>query len=464
MRARFLSLLFLAIASNPISCGLGDIDPPPVVDLERTEGIDADVIALVRKSVATARLRPSDAKLRVDLALVYEANELWREAIRAWNGALVLDPTQSMWRYHLSTCLRRQGDPVASIAELRRVVAEAPDLAAARFALGELLLDNDDLEGAQVEFEASIALAAHIPDTHVGLAEVMIRKHEYTRAVELCQRAIAIEPAGKRARYALGLSYRGLGRMQEAEVELTRGQNSVKRGLGDPLTDRMEDMRVGYSQRFNRAMTLDSMGNTPAAALIFESLLRSYPDSVEVLNNLAAAYTEMKRNDSAYALLLRARDLQPDEFATYINLAAADIAMKNLGLALEHANKAVELAPNLAQARFTRAGVHMEAQRFEEAYTDLKLATSLDASSGEILGRLGEVSVRTGRLREAVGYFESAAQRMPDSLPAQASLARIYFRVGEQQKALAAFARALKLAPNHPEIRALGAEIGAPLR
>jgi tetratricopeptide (TPR) repeat protein len=211
-------------------------------------------------------------------------------------------------------------------------------------------------------------------------------------------------------------------------------------------------------------MTLDSMGNTPAAALIFESLLRSYPDSVEVLNNLAAAYTEMKRNDSAYALLLRARDLQPDEFATYINLAAADIAMKNLGLALEHANKAVELAPNLAQARFTRAGVHMEAQRFEEAYTDLKLATSLDASSGEILGRLGEVSVRTGRLREAVGYFESAAQRMPDSLPAQASLARIYFRVGEQQKALAAFARALKLAPNHPEIRALGAEIGAPLR
>lgn len=461
MGARLAIILVLAAASGSIPCGCSRVDPPPVTEITAPEDIDPDVVALARKAAAAAKLAPGDAERRANLALALEANEIWADAAHAWKDALVLAPGQTLWRFHHSLCLKRQGDEPGAMAELRRVVAEDPDLPAARFAFGEMLLDADDLPGAQAELEAAIRLAPSAPDIHAALAEVMIRKQEFARAVELCQRAIALEPAGKRAHYALGLAYRGLGRNEEAEAEMTRGQNSVKRGLSDPLSPRLEALQVSYSLRFSRAAMLDRQGDTAAAVQIFEALLRTHRDDVELLNNLAAAYTDLGRTDDAYPLLVRSRELKPDEFATYINLAAADIIRRDFAKALESADKAVDLAPTLAQARFTRAAVYIETGRLEDAYADLKLAAGFDASAGEIFGRLGGVCMQTSRLREAVTHFEKAANLMPDSLPAQASLARAYFKTGERQKALAAFDRAWKIAPNRPELRALGAEIGA---
>jgi len=464
MSARLVAFSIFAAVVSSASCDGFGVDPPPVAEISAPEDIDPDVVALARKTAAAAKLAPGDPERRADLALVFEANEIWNDAVRAWADALALAPDQTLWRFHHSLCLKRQGDEPGALLELRRVVAEAPDLPAARFALGEMLLDADDLPGAQAELEAAIRLAPSAPDCHAALAEVMIRKQEYARAVELCQRALALDPASKRARYALGLAYRGLGRNEEAEAELTRGQNSVRRTLSDELSPRLESFQVSYSLRFNRAMALDLKGNKEGAVAIFEDLLRTHPNDVDLLNNLAAAYTDLGRTNEAYPLLERSRDLEPNEFASYINLAAADILRKDFAKALVSADKAVELAPTLARARFTRAAVYIQTGRLEEAYADLKLAAGFDASSGDIFGRLGLVSMRTGRMREAVGYFEKAASLMPDSLPAQASLAQGYFKIGERQKALAAFDRAWTLSPNHPDLRTLGAEIGAPPR
>ena len=462
MRFRLPCRLLLAAATFVAGCG--GVDAPPVVELGKREGVDADAAALVRKMAAEARLDPENVDRRVELALAYEGNEFWDECARAWGDALALDPDQPVWRYHRSVCLRKHGDDEASLAELRRTIAESPDLAAARFDLGELLLDADELDAAQAEFEAAVRIAPHLPDPYVALAEVLIRKEDYARAVELCRKAIEIDPGGRRAHYALGLAYQGLRRLDEAERELTLGQNAVKRPLMDPFSTRLEAYRVSFMLRFNRAMNLDSAGQTAAAVKIFEDLLKTHPNKPELLNNLAAAYSQLGKHDGARTLLFRARDLDPDGFATYINLAAVEIASNDLPKALEYADKAVELAPSMAQARVTRAGVYVQAQRHEEAYADLKLAAGFDASNGMVFGRLGEAAMATGRLREAVEHFERAAGLMPDSLPAQASLAKACFKVGQRDKALAAYERARKLAPDNAELRALGAEIGAPPR
>jgi len=185
---------------------------------------------------------------------------------------------------------------------------------------------------------------------------------------------------------------------------------------------------------------------------------------VNVLDNLGACYVDLGRGEAAKPLLLRAKELDPTQFATYLNLAGAELGLKNYAEALANANKAVELAPKLGQAHGLRATIYLETGRFEEAYQDLKTAVGLDASSGQNFGRLGQVSIQLGRVREAVGYYETAARLLPDSLPAQAGLANVYFRVGDQAKALIAFERARKLAPNSPQIRALGLEIGAAVR
>jgi len=330
--------------------------------------------------------------------------------------------------------------------------------------MGGNLLDADDLDGAQREFEAAIRLVDYAPDPYIGLAEVFLRKGENARAAELCQRALALDPASRRARYDLGLAYRGLGRLEEAEAELVKGRDAGTRILSDPLTPQIETYREGFSVRFADASRLKKLGSPAAAVPILESLLKRRPNDVNVLNNLASSYLDLGRPEAALPLLRKAREIDPGQFATHLNLAGAYLALNDLAAASEAADKAVELSPKLGQAYSMRASVAILSSRFEDAYRDLKSAVEFDASSGFDFGRLGQVSMQLGRLRESVGYYETAARLLPDSLPAQHGLATIYFRIGEKSKALVAFERARKLAPNDPQVRALGLEIGAPAR
>jgi tetratricopeptide (TPR) repeat protein len=455
-----LALILPLMVPVPLSCGTRGADRP-AVELITTEGIDPDVVALARRHAASVKLRPDDTSLRANLALVYEANDLWTEGVRAWEDALALDPSQPVWRYHYAICLQEHGDTAGSVAQLRQTVTEAPDFPAARHRLGEMLLDADDLDGARVEFEAAMRLASYAPDPYVGLAEVLLRRNDAVRAAQLCEQAIALDRESRRAHYDLGLAYRDLGRTSEAEAELNLGLNAAKRFLSDPLTTQLNSYCEGFSVRFAQAAALKSRGKPQEAVPILEALLRKRPSDMNVLNNLAGSYLDLGRYEAARPLLFKAKELQPGEFATYLHLAALELAQKDYVGALEHANKAVELAPTLGAAYAIRASVRIEMARLEDAYQDLKTAVSFDASSGITFGRLGQVSAKIGRLREAVGYYETSARLLPDSLPAQAGLARIYFQVGEKQKALVAFQRARKLAPNNAEVLALGVEIGA---
>jgi len=463
MEGRLRSARFggvLLVLASAIACAPPGADRP-VVELAAAEAVDPDVVALVRRHAAGARLQPGDARLRANLALVYEANELWDEGARAWADALSLDPAQPVWRYHEAICLHQLGDAAASMAGLRRVVAEAPDFAAARHRLGESLLEAEDVEGARTEFEAAIRLVDYAPDPYIGLAEVMLRKGDPSRAVELCRRALALDPDSKRAHYDLGLAYRTLGRQEEAEAELGKGLESGRRYLSDPLTKQLESYREGFAVRFAEAAKLKKEGNPQVAVPIFESLLKRRPNDANVLNNLAGCYIELQRLEAARPLLVRAKEIDPVQFATYLNLAEVEVRTKHFAEALANADKAVELAPKLGRTHSMRASVLLETGRTEEAFRELETAVELDPSSGYDFGRLGSLAMGLGRLREAVEHYETAARLLPDSLPAQAGLAKAYFRAGEKPKALVAFERARKLAPDSPQVRALGVEIGA---
>ncbi|TDJ67339.1 MAG: hypothetical protein E2O39_14980, partial [Planctomycetota bacterium] len=61
------------------ACGGGGeaAAPPEVVQLVYTAGVDEEVAALISEHVALARARPTDPDLRANLAMAYEANELW---------------------------------------------------------------------------------------------------------------------------------------------------------------------------------------------------------------------------------------------------------------------------------------------------------------------------------------------------------------------------------------------------
>ena len=459
LRPKMLLVASLALAA----CG-GDGaapgPPPGIVELVHTDGVDAWVVELIGEHVARARARPAEAAARASLAMVFEANELWTEGERAWRDALTLEPTNELWRYHLAICARQRGGAEEALELVRRVAKALPDMAGARHRLGAMLLEAGDEEGARREFEAAIDLVDFAPPCYVGLAEVMLRTGDAARAATLCERALSLDPESKHAHYTLGLAYRDLGRMSEAEIELNKGLNAGRRHLSDPLTKRIETYRVGYTVRMLEANRLEKAGKLDEAELILERLLLRYPEDHTLLNNLAAVLTQRQKTSRALELLERARQVAPGEFSTHINLAACYLDRGNLALALENSEEACRLAPKVGQAHFVRGRAYLRLNRIGEAYADLKQAVALDSTAGIFRVLLGEVAQRVGEEDAAIVHLEAAMRMMPGFRPSFVSLCRLHHKRGERVKAKAVFERTRRAFPDHPDTVALARLLG----
>jgi len=103
----------------------------------------------------------------------------------------------------------------------RRALALAPDLAEGHVCLGMVLERGDwDLRGADVEFQRAFDLAPGNVDVllaRAGLAAILGRNDE---AIELRQKAVALDPLSTTTRRALGYSYAKSGRFDDAVAEL----------------------------------------------------------------------------------------------------------------------------------------------------------------------------------------------------------------------------------------------------
>lgn len=455
MRRRAGIGLWLALAA----CGGGASVPPPV-ELADAGSVDLEVRELAAQKVQQARAEPRDAERRAELAMVYEANELWDEADRAWAQALALDPARPLWRYHRARCARQAGQVDQAQRWLEEVVRELPDLAAARLALGEMLLEAEDLVGARRELEACVALAPLAAPAWCALAELALREEEPRAAEDHARKALDLAPDDKRAHYVLGLALRDQGRMEEARVELQRGLEAKRVGISDPLSDRIAALRRSYTVRVIEAGRLAAEGKHAEAARLLESVLERHPDDVTALSNLSATYIELGRPQDAIGLLERAERLDPEQFSIPLNRAAALLALRRYQESLEAADRAVSLGGSVGQTWFVRARAKMALGRWNEAYADLRRAIELDANQFLFRAVAGDAAIELGLLPEAVEHYRAALRLKADHLPAWTRLSWALLQLGRRDEALAAYEQAQRLAPDHKDVATLARELG----
>ncbi len=453
-----LPVLLVHLALGVAACGAPE--PPPIVELTRGAEVDPSVTALVRSHVEEARRAPADAERRAALAMVYEANELWDEADRAWGAALALAPDRPLWTLHRAITARQAGHDERARALLEAVVARDPELAGARYRLGEALLEAGDLAGARRELEAAHARLPGHPDPLISLAEIASREDEPARAEELCRRALALAPDSRRAHYVLGLALRGQGRLDEAREALQRGLEAKRTWVPDPLTERIAGFRRGYTVRINEAAELERVGRTDEARRMLEQIVREHPEDVTALNNLAAVRIQTGDLEGALSLLERARALEPNQFATYVNRATAELALGLPEDSLSSATRAIEIARSVGRPYFVRARALIALERWREAYDDLVRATELDSGDFLTFAMLGDVALELGRNVEAVRAYEGALQRKADHLPARTRLVLAHERLGQRAQALRVFEDSRRIAPTHPDVLALARRLG----
>jgi len=451
--------------------GCGDTPPvpsslPPPIELASTSGVDKEVRDLLLGTLSQLKAEPENTDLRVELALIYESNQLWHEAGLAWEQALQMQAQanvnqgpekQGVQVYHRALCVRQAGEVALAATLLQEAVEIAPNLPAAHHELAEAHLEVGELDLAELHFGAAARLLVNSSDPLVGLALVHLGRDESVEAEREARKALAIEPSLKRAHYALGLALRGQGRLEEAERELTLGLGGKARNLSDPLTGKLQEFKTGYHARISEAVNFVKAGNPARAVRILEPILVSHPEDEALLNNLAVAYTHMGQHSKAREVLLKVIEIEPTSFPAYINLTASELELGMNVQALQHGEAAVRYGPDVAKTRFVRARAYMAYRRWNEAYTDLKKAVQIQGEDAIHHIFLGEVCQELGRHAEALQAFETAL-RLDDTAR------HVWLELGFSAALLSDFQRATEAYQNaqryngadNPRVQALG--------
>jgi adenylate cyclase len=109
------------------------------------------------------------------------------------------------------------------------------------------------------------------------------------------------------------------------------------------------------------------------------------------------------------------------------------------------ANRAVDLAPGIAETHISRGHVLIAEERYADAAQELELAISINPRSSQAYYRMGHLRVREAKLKEAAEMFERAAELEPADFRPPLQLAWIYRTLGRDAESREAEARTAAL-------------------
>src|SRR5437773_2762612 len=177
-----------------------------------------------------ASARSADPAAVGALARVLHAWEQWDAAHETYSRAQALAPRAFDWRYLDAIVLQRLARPTDAAAQLKQALSvEMADATVrtttagylpARVKLAEALLDAGDLDESQRLFDALAREPAAEPAAQLGLGRIAAANGHHEIAVAHLLRAIELFPEFGVAHYALALSYRALGKRDEAQRAL----------------------------------------------------------------------------------------------------------------------------------------------------------------------------------------------------------------------------------------------------
>ena len=167
----------------------------------------------------------------------------------------------------------------------------------------------------------------------------------------------------------------------------------------------------------------------------------------------------------AEAAFLTARDLRPQDYATWVLLgdfyAAAGTRVDAEVFAHAHRayERAVSLAPHNARLYVGWARAFLAEERPDAALARLRRAVDLDATDALAWRLIGDVELVVGSPETALDAFRESVRWAPGDVLAHVGLARAYWVLGEPDAARGALESATALDPGNLDVRAMWEQV-----
>ena len=203
-------------------------------------------------------------------------------------------------------------------------LAYYPDAELTRIWLGGLYLQSGRLDEAAEQFEAAIQERPELA-AYIGLGEVAAKQNDITKALELYQKAIDINPKS-----------------------------------GEPLTE------IG--------LVLAGEKRYPEAEAMFEKAIESDPSYIASYNNLGAMYLAQHRWADADTQFRRAIAINPDFMDAWYNWGYLLTTEGDLSEAIACYERLLALDPDEVDARLRLAPLYLRMNHFDQAITTVRVA------------------------------------------------------------------------------------------
>jgi len=393
----------------------------------------------IEEAYSFAQSHAEDAGASGRLGMVLQTYGLLQEAGICYRRAMQLERNSFQWTYYLGSVEADQGRCDSATSTLRLALRIDPNYAPAKLRLANCMLASADWDASGKLYTEIVEQYPDKADAYYGLGRVRAARRDLPGAREAYRKATELFPDFGAAHYALALTYRRLGRADQAEEQL-RLYEKNKTGVppsGDPLLADVRALNHSATYQVQYGVELERQGKLEESAAAHEKALEIDPNLVQAHINLIELYGRLGQFEKAEEHYRASVRIEPGSAESYYNYGVLLLSAEKYSQAEEAFRKTIEINPFHAGAH-NNLGYLLERQsNFSEAEAEYRKAIEDKPSDRQAHFNLGRILVNQKNFREGILELRKTIEPEDENTPRFVyALGAAFARSGDRENAL----------------------------
>jgi protein O-GlcNAc transferase len=371
------------------------------------------------------------------------------------------EPQRVAARVNYAFCLLNLGQSAQAKAELEACVSLAPKNVDALYMLSGLLIEAQSWAQASEHLQTVIQLQPGFLLAYPDLARTLCELQKFDDALSICERALSLNGGDVHLMLTQGNVFFAMHKFTQAlacfDQVLVRqpGQPEVahNKALVLEKLNREQEALVFAKHAVeaaqdnpayiaNYARMLASNGQSEEGRRLLEQALKRFANNSDLLK-CAAIYDEQAgRHEQALAGLDRVLVGDAKNASALEQKAFVFLAMRSYGACVEAAQRALDLAPNLASAWNVMGMALTRSNRLEDAQDALEKALSIKPDFVDAISNLAALHKERGEIEAAIRSYDEVIKFNPVHVGAHSNrLFCLAYKEGASAKAYIDLAR-----------------------
>jgi superkiller protein 3 len=357
---------------------------------------------------AAAQCDPKLVQAHLAIANIYAERGNEGEALAALLQALQIEPKNILALRAASNIYLQNGLHIKALPLLETLVTVNPKAADAHADLAAVYAANGNRQGAEMDFRRALELQADYFPALAGLGNLLARAGDDATALPLLRKAVQLRPQVYEGHFLLGSALNRLGQFEEARTELE--QAAKLGGENEPQV---------FYQLARAWGGLGKAAERRAALAKFSELTKKEKENTESQRKAAALIDEARALlqtgdlENAAARLELAREVKPGDATLLFRLAGLNFDLQRYDAAREYVQAAISISPTTWLYHYLLGLVERSANRVTDARASLETAAKLQSTEAPVFNALGEVLMEQGERQAAIAAFEKAVKLAP---------------------------------------------------